>query len=60
MRDLIRYRFNKMKTFKCEVWYRYGDNEKDFFHVEVEALNWESAEKQIKETNRRIFKIEKL
>ena len=49
-----------MKTFKCEVWYRYGDNEKDFFHVEVEALDWESAEKQIKETDRRIFKIEKL
>ena len=47
-----------MKTFKFEAWYRKND-EKDFFQGEIEALDWESAEKQIKETDRRIFKIEK-
>lgn len=47
-----------MKTFKFEAWYRQND-EKDFFQGEIEALDWESAENKIKETNRRIFKIEK-
>lgn len=49
-----------MKTFKCEVWYRYGDNEKDFYQGEVKALDWESAENKIKETDRRIFKVEEI
>lgn len=48
-----------MKTFKFEVWYRYGDNEKDFYHGEIKAVDWESAEKQIREKDRRIFTVEK-
>lgn len=48
-----------MKTFKFEAWYRKND-EKDFFQGEIKALDWESAEKQIKEIDRRIFKIEEI
>ncbi len=44
---------------KFEAWYRY-DNEKDFYVGTIEASDWNSAEKQIKEKDSRIFKVEQL
>lgn len=48
-----------MRTFNFEAWYRYND-EKDFYQGEVGAINWESAENKIRETDKRVFKIEKI
>lgn len=52
-----------MKTYKFDAWYRYTSHaelEKDFYQGEVEAESWEEAQEQIKQKDRRIFKIERV
>lgn len=46
-----------MKEFLFEAWYRYSDNQKDFWEGSIEADDLISAEKELKNKDRRIFKI---
>lgn len=46
-----------MKKWKLECWYRYDEDEKDFFTVEIYADTFEDAVKEIKSKDRRIFKV---
>jgi len=54
----VQVKCNCEYTFKFQAWYRDND-EKDFFIGEVDADSWESAQEQIKNKDRRIYKVEK-
>lgn len=51
-----------MKKYEFTAHYRYADNEKDYWHGTVETDDFSeefriSAEKEIKNKDRRVFKI---
>lgn len=52
-----------MKTFKFQAHFRYsshGELEKDFYNGEISAVDFSSAEKEIRSKDRRIFKVYEL
>lgn len=46
-----------MREFKFEAWYRKND-EKDFFRGIVKAVNTKTAEKEIRKSDRSIYKVD--
>lgn len=45
------------KKYRFECWYRYDEDEKDFFIAEMYTSNVEETIRDIKSKDRRIFKV---
>ena len=46
-----------MNKYLYEIWFRYGEFEKDFEHVEIEATSLAEATLAAKDYHRWVFKI---